>query len=286
MIDTDNYGAAGIEVIWLPAGEPHVKMKERETPHAHIYAKLRSSADVVAFMAVCSALENQGVNRHVFMPYLPGARQDRVQANGCFTAEMFARMFAPAVTTLTAVDIHSNAAAMAYGNKLDLHVLPLEPIAKSLLESRSMTYDALVVPDAGAISRGESLAAYLGIKELIYCQKYRDPDTGAVKIEAFDNDWSIDADSRLLIADDICDGGGTFLQIADQIHAVDDQIDIDLFVTHGIFSQGFDELDKRFKHILTTDSFFRLTEEQSTNPGLVPKSWSNLFYNYIESLTP
>lgn len=286
MIDTDNYGAAGIEVIWLPAGEPHVKMKALEAPHAHIYAKLRSNADVLAFLAVCNALEHQGVERHVFMPYLPGGRQDRVQENGCFTAQMFARLFAPAVTTLTAVDVHSNAAAMAYGQELALHVLPLEPIAKNLLKTVPSTYDALIIPDAGAVPRGESLAQYLGIKEVIYCRKRRDSNTGEVIVESFPDEWVIDGLDRLLLADDICDGGGTFLQIADQVHAFNSDIQIDLFVTHGIFSKGFDELDKRFKHILTTDSFFRLTEEQLTNPGLIPKSWSNLFYNYIESLTP
>ena len=286
MIDTDNYAAAGIEVIWLPAGEPHVKMKAFEVPHVHMYAKLRNSEDVLAFLAVCSALEHQGVDRHVFMPYLPGGRQDRVQSNGCFTAQMFARLLTPAVTTLTAIDIHSDAAAMAYGKELPLHVLPLEPIVKNLLKTTPTTYDALIIPDAGAVPRGESLAKYLGIKEIIYCTKRRDSDTGEVIVESFPDEWVMDGLNRLLLADDICDGGGTFLQIADQIHAFNSDMQIDLFVTHGIFSKGFDLIDERFNHIFTTDSFFRLTEEQSNKASQTPKSWSNLFYAYTESLTP
>lgn len=276
MIDTDNYAAAGIEIIWLPAGEPHVKMPFYDVPHVHIYAKLRNASDVLAFMAVCSALENQGVDRHVLMPYLPGGRQDRVQEGGSFTAEMFARLLAPAVSTLTAVDIHSTKAALVYAQELDLHALPLEPIAKNLLSTT--TYDALIVPDEGAVERCEGLAEYLDIDNLIYCTKQRDPDTGRVVVEVEDAAYP----DRLIVTDDICDGGATFLQIAEQIHAVNPDIEIDLFVTHGIFSKGFDELSKQYNHIFTTDSFFVRPE---TEPP-VPVSWSNLFYAYIESLTP
>ena len=37
-------------------------------------------------------------------------------------------------------------------------------------------------------------------------------------------------------------------------------LNLNLYVTHGIFSKGFDELTRWFDHIYTTDSFFPLPE--------------------------
>jgi len=74
---------------------------------------------------------------------------------------------------------------------------------------------------------------------------------------------------NFVICDDICDGGRTFIEIAKAIQynrpkeIFNDKIY--LCVTHGIFSAGFEELEKYFKAILTTnsvkeDSFYTQSE--------------------------
>jgi ribose-phosphate pyrophosphokinase len=63
---------------------------------------------------------------------------------------------------------------------------------------------------------------------------------------------------NFVICDDICDGGRTFIEIAKAIQDVrpkeifNDKIY--LCVTHGIFSAGFEELEKYFTAIFTTNS--------------------------------
>ena len=58
-----------------------------------------------------------------------------------------------------------------------------------------------------------------------------------------------------MIVDDICDGGGTFVGLGQALKKRGAG-DLCLFVTHGIFSKGFHDLMKYFKHIYFTNSFY------------------------------
>jgi len=57
-----------------------------------------------------------------------------------------------------------------------------------------------------------------------------------------------------IITDDICDGGYTFIKVAEQLKAKGASKVI-LFVTHGIFSKGLGVFDGLIDHVFTTDSF-------------------------------
>jgi ribose-phosphate pyrophosphokinase len=75
--------------------------------------------------------------------------------------------------------------------------------------------------------------------------------------EVFANDLKGD---DCVIVDDICDGGRTFIGIAQELK-MKNAGDIYLCVSHGIFSHGFDELRKYFKKIFTTNSFKDINDE-------------------------
>ena len=57
-----------------------------------------------------------------------------------------------------------------------------------------------------------------------------------------------------LIVDDICDGGRTFTDLAKKLNDKGAK-ELYLFVSHGIFSKGYDELLGHFNVIGTTNSF-------------------------------
>lgn len=52
----------------------------------------------------------------------------------------------------------------------------------------------------------------------------------------------------------LCDGGGTFIGVAEELKKHNCG-KLFLFVTHGIFSRGFEELNKYFEKIYCTNSF-------------------------------
>jgi ribose-phosphate pyrophosphokinase len=84
------------------------------------------------------------------------------------------------------------------------------------------------------------------------CSKHRDPETG--KFLGFE--VPLIKTPKALIVDDICDGGGTFRGIAAKVREQQPgEVQMFLYVTHGIFSQGLAGLLCEFGAIYCTDSF-------------------------------
>ena len=73
---------------------------------------------------------------------------------------------------------------------------------------------------------------------------------------------------NFVICDDICDGGRTFIEIAKAIRNIRPEEvfgdNIYLVVTHSIFSAGFEELEKWFTGIYTTNSVKDIDNELVT----------------------
>ena len=111
----------------------------------------------------------------------------------------------------------------------------------------------LVSPDKGAFSKVKALATTLGGIPFIKADKVRDPETG--DLSGFSYEGSVQG-LDLLIVDDICDGGGTFVGLA-KILKEGGAKSISLYVSHGIFSKGLKVLDGAIDAVYTTDSLIR-----------------------------
>ena len=62
--------------------------------------------------------------------------------------------------------------------------------------------------------------------------------------------------NAVLIVDDICDGGGTFVGISKTLLDQEFVPRQGLYVTHGIFSKGFENLNTHFEVVYTSNSVF------------------------------
>lgn len=110
-------------------------------------------------------------------------------------------------------------------------------------------YDSVCFPDAGAAKR------YRTSKPVIVGEKVRDQSTG--KITHYSISGDVNADDRVLVVDDICDGGATFVMLGQSIKS----LNVGLYVSHGIFSRGQDGVNylrEYYDEIITTDSYGRL----------------------------
>ena len=232
------------ESFQFPGGEWHL----RDIPSFPEDEKVTLIADVRGADAVdllkAALWSNVAGGTHGFilmLPYLPAARADRgVPLGARVYAKMIGSMDADAVIGL---DPHSEMITEEIRNLkiADHHDLVIGAIGNDRL------YDALICPDKGAIERTEALAARMGL-DVYYAEKHRDFETG--KITGIEIPKPPPAHGRYLIADDICDGGGTFMGLADALPS--DRLG--LWVTHGIFSGKADRLRGSFEHIYTTDS--------------------------------
>lgn len=212
-----------------------------------------SMAEFVTAMFLCDAVhESGGFIKHLVIPYLPGARQDRVNPTGdvLFTAASVARMInMQGFHTVKVLDPHSPVIMERLGRKAVN--FPLVRVAK-LLPKR---YAGIIAADKGGKARADEMAKAMNIP-LYYGGKTRDVSNGKLtgftlddltQFEKFSN-----GSMHFLVVDDICDGGGTFNGLAGKIH--EQGATADLYVSHGIFSKGTDALSDNYGEIFTTDS--------------------------------
>lgn len=248
------------ETFKFNGGELQFKLKNREDIYAKIQTstdlvtitgRFNSSDDIMRLILAKNALEIKGIKRFkLVMPYLPYARQDRVCADG----EAFSlKVFADLINSLNfenvyVLDAHSDVSVALIKNCVNYSNIPyvkqaLDDIGKNLY---------LISPDLGADKKSERLFEhFIQFGGIIKCGKKRDPNTGQLSgFQVFSDNLE---GKDCIIVDDICDGGGTFLGIANELKKKGAG-DIYLFVSHGIFAKGFTLLKEYFKKIYTTDS--------------------------------
>lgn len=159
------------------------------------------------------------------MPFMPYGRQDKEVSNKtCFAREPFLwllRQFK--FDAITTIDAHSPAIGVK-------SIYPSEAIQEAI---KSTNATQVCFPDVGARSRYDIKLSRI----VLY--KNRDPLTGAINgIKLLEATHKSSQWERVLIVDDICDGGRTFIEAAQLLHSIAPDAVVNLYVSHGIFSKG------------------------------------------------
>lgn len=245
--------------IWLvpledyPDGMPLINTR----PYRGIQRVLLRPKSMQAFMAamfwVDAIQERGGQTPELVLPCLPGARQDRLNSEGdfLFTAKSIAREInMRAFPRVITVDPHSEVMPALIERCEVIHA------ADVLSHVKPTWVDAVVSPDAGAEKRASGVARLLE-KPLIHAWKTRDVKDGRISGFGVEPLWELrESDAatiKLIVVDDICDGGGTFLGLIDAIDETP-SVEAHLYVTHGFFTKGTKELLYRYIRLVTTDS--------------------------------
>ncbi|WYV99835.1 ribose-phosphate pyrophosphokinase [Pseudomonas phage vB_PpuM-Roomu-2] len=215
----------------------------------YVTAHLNSVAMQVALPHVFEAL------RHYYpyaeycldLPYLPYARQDR----RCNPGESAgAKVFANQINALSCkavliTDPHSeviaqliNGAQVAGQTEVFGHLNFADYI--------------IVAPDLGALKKAEKFAEYVGARGVIAFHKVRDMTTGKITKQTIIGECGLH--ERFLVLDDICDGGRTFVGVAEKLRQMKPER-LELAVTHGIFSYGKEVVTDVYDRVYTTNSF-------------------------------
>lgn len=212
-----------------------------------IEAYIKNSNDLMVMFSVLQLVQEAGCKVYIFLPYMPYARQDRKmnprQAN---QSEMFWRLlsgYKDIIKGVQVCDVHSQAAlketfGLSVHNTTQRQLLVHEYRTKFAWISEC---DAIVAPDEGAYEKAKAVADHFKLP-VVVCSKVR-ASTGEIIKTTVEGDTK---DKRLVVIDDIVDGGRTFLGIADKIK---DAKELNLVCTHGIFSYGKEILQEKFNRI-------------------------------------
>lgn len=279
-MNSQAFETISFKAFTFSGGEPHIKLdynhhqvrRECETGNwcnVWISHRINSFNDLGLLMVAVDALRGTYPieELYLYLPYFPGARQDRRMVDG---EPLTVKVYADIINSLgfkavKIVDSHSDVAPALIDNcfAINNHRFVNKCLSEmewtmgdmSDFDGPAKPFFNLISPDAGSNKKMKDLAKSVAEDyypfNLIKCDKTRDVSTG--KITGFD----VYADDlgRLpsVIVDDICDGGGTFIGLAEQL--IDKNCGkLYLIVTHGIFSKGVDYLMKYFDDIYTTDS--------------------------------
>lgn len=180
---------------------------------------------------------------NLYIDYLPYARQDKKVSNETtFALSSFIKVLNILnIDKISILDPHSN-------NYLDLnaerkYIYPLSFIDKAFDLTLS---EVICYPDVGAYDR-----YYRGTNKETYFKKVRDSLSGEIiKIDIIKEMCDV-KNKNILLVDDICDGGRTFVKAVELLYS-NGAKEVNLYVTHGIFSAGLQPLfDAKIKRIFT-----------------------------------
>jgi ribose-phosphate pyrophosphokinase len=253
------------ESFIFAGGEPHIKINPNFDVSENITVthRLNSFNDLGLLCLAVDALQRMDAKVDtLIVPYFPSARQDRLMIKG---EPLSVKVYADIINNLhfkkvKVFDAHSevtpallNHCEVVTNNKFIQKVI--EYIGNDVL---------LISPDGGALKKIYKVSEFLGGVEVVECSKNRDVKTGKLKgFKVYANDLQ---GRDCLIVDDICDGGGTFIGLAEELKNKNAG-KLYLAVSHGIFSKGFDNLNC-FERIFTTNSFKNLENDSVTQINL------------------
>ncbi|HAP24944.1 MAG TPA: phosphoribosylpyrophosphate synthetase [Achromobacter sp.] len=250
--------------VTIPAG---LREQADATREFRIHALLKSADDVMQLLLLTDALRrlNPAAPVHLDMPYVPYARQDRVCNPGeALGAAVFCKLINDQqYATVTIVEPHSDVTPALLQR---VRVVDAAAFLKKALAAPAFAQGVtLMAPDAGARKRVQALAKALGVANVRYAEKVRDPQTGRITETRVPDDIPA---QPVLVVDDICDGGRTFLELAAAL-ADKTRQPLYLYVTHGIFSKGLTELKARYAGIFTAYDWTRTGEATAAGAGAV-----------------
>lgn len=243
-------------VMKYPAGEPHVRIGEMVTSHDlvcdAIIFQVRDWNDLMILTLADDILKTLGLSPRWVVPYFPFARHDR-KINARDSRPLEFAIAGVRHLDLLVIDPHSDITGM-------LNHVPQADVVRQFrlcgLEEASAIYGDIIyaIPDAGASKKAGS---WLAGKNSVQCLKKRDMATG--KLSGFQ---VVDGDKitgkRVIIVDDICDGGGTFLGLAEELNRYE-PAGLTLAITHGLFTKGNEGLqalnDAGYNEIWTLDIY-------------------------------
>jgi ribose-phosphate pyrophosphokinase len=266
-----------VEIGSFPDGTILMKQGDDQSYSAEIEWHFENDREFLALIYLVKHLRHCGYGViNLVMPYIPNARQDRAKnPEDVFTLKYFAELLnSLKLNSVEVLDPHSSVSEALidnlfvrtpkkYINEVLTKLAPISyryinydsgPIPK---EEYSLT---MFYPDEGAMKR------YSGMVNLPYAFgiKKRNWETG--KIEGLDVAGAVDkiAGHDILIVDDICSKGGTFLHSARKLKELGAN-DIYLYVSHcenTILEGNLLAYDGLIKKVFTTDSIFTKSHEK------------------------
>lgn len=261
LVDIATYIPLSYKMFTFSGGEIQIRLDEPPqiftVPYeVWISAHIKNVSQIMELLLLSNALRKRYENISIvlFCPYLPYARQDRVCASGeAFSLHTMADLLNMQIYKAIYVwDVHNPEVTQQLIPNL-VNITARKLLEDNALLTKIINKDTVIVaPDKGAVKRAGEVAYQFNLPLLI-ADKVRNPDNGEITGIAIDYNFQSKMDNCLIV-DDICDGGRTFIELGKLLKPLTKN-DVNLWVTHGIFSKGFKVFKGYIDNIFTANSF-------------------------------
>lgn len=220
-IDLNVDSAKTHKFFFFGGGEGHIKLNPDyiNMEEINILIRFRNDTSIFRVLLTVDALReiNPAIKIHLFIPYFPGARQDRRMVAGePLTVKVYADIInALKLNTVHIFDPHSDVTPALINNvRTHRNWYYVSHAMHDFRNQADWESMVLVSPDAGANKKIYDLAKYLGGMPTIRADKLRNVSTGEIieTIVYADEDYL--TGKAAVIVDDICARGGTFIALA------------------------------------------------------------------------
>lgn len=229
---------AELPVQWALPSDDKLMMINLRPPHCF---------DLMGLGQLVDILRRRGHRRiGLRIPYLPYGRQDRYTSH---TTSFSLKVYAKFINSLGFEKVITHDAHSDVAGVIDnlWNITPEQQI-KRILSRYSSNNWCLLAPDAGAEKKLHGYVSNFTDWNITIAaaSKTRNLSTGEItgmtvpKIDKHIN--------KVLVVDDICDGGRTFIELSRKL----DHIDMDLYVTHGFFTKP--DVFGWYDNVYTTNS--------------------------------
>lgn len=272
------------ERIKYPDGQISAKFTGYSSGLDYTIKQRINSYEDLDFLRACADIIHNGEaiseNWDLFVPHMFADRSDRrFDDNQSFDLKRVIETINDChFKRVTVLDPHSDVtmALLNRGRKLTSY----EYVSKSITHAAMAIGDSgrvadivLVSPDAGAYKKVFDYGEKLNLP-VMAAVKYRDKE-GKISMVFTQEVTGLDC----FIVDDLCDGGRTFITLAKLLKERGAK-SVRLYITHGIFSQGFYELHQYLDHIYCTNSI----KDVEMGPIFPPKTSEEMYPDSVGNM--
>lgn len=237
----------------FPDGDVRLELEGiNRKDHAMIVCRIRNAEELYILMQAGDILNRHEVRLSLSIYYLMGMRMDRVMDfNMPFNLKVVTNM------------INSI-------NPAEVHVFePHSDVTKELIKNwwadiyykmPNFSEYLPMLPDEGAANRYE----FMYDTPVLKGNKKRDPEGGITEYSIMDEELLADEnhkDKPIIVLDDLCDGGSTFVELAKAVKDIDPNRKLAICVAHMVNRLGIERLKEWYDEIYFTNSYKDWDEE-------------------------
>ena len=241
----------------------------------NIDARIKDSIGLLALIYLLDHLNNSveysNFTVHCSLDYFPNSRQDRTVNTGAIVQPFTLKTFCKILNSFPNVvyfvsDPHSNVIETLLNKVVVDSLYSLVSVFCKDNYNILKDIDYLISPDQGAYKKVKAIGERYNIPVLV-ADKVRNPETKEIKLSL---NTAIDlTGKKILILDDICDGGRTFLAVAEVLKKQYNAKTVDLYITHGLFPFGYEHLKQHINQIYTYNCWLK-PEDVEKSKFIVP----------------